>query len=208
MNYLRWWLYIILILLSGCAATVPAIPEQSDGARAETLPQSAQELITNNNHVERPGFTAQLPTGIVWYEKLSKREAVHFWKGKGPNKDEIHTLVIDLNPTPISSESRQQFMDRITAFHSAVVEVFVESTNAQLISNKFKPAQKKEEWCIEYETLYGPHRRLLVIGYYCRHPDDKEVVIKMSYSRSFYPGDEDPGFRNKAIKFLESVKLM
>ena len=88
----------------------------------------------------------------------------------------------------------------------------------KLLENREEVDNSKPDYCVKFYSRIedGNAKRaskrtdvmiLDDVGFICRSPSNKKIVLNYYYSHRHYPGQEDPELNNKRKRFFESVVI-
>ena len=76
----------------------------------------------------------------------------------------------------------------------------------------------RADFCVSYHTIAEDNKAvkrlwnnkpmlLEIVGYSCRYPLNKKIVINFNYSHRYYPGNEDKELLEKANKVFSQLEF-
>lgn len=157
-------------------------------------------------------FTMSPPQGSDWIIANRNPRAINFAK-QGKNIDETyaaHVYVVDL-PNMASKDEFFKYM-------KAEIEKDTDLERFTPIKNNYSYFEGRGDYCINYYSLAEDKKAqkrsnkkdsmlLEVVGYFCRQPRNKNIVIVFGYSHRYYDGNQDEKLSEKASAAFEKLKF-
>jgi len=166
---------------------------------------SMNEPITDKNNLlaQSVYFTLEVPPEEGWVVMYRDNKEAGLAR-EGGGKDETYALSVFVFEIP-SCNSKEEFMDFVKDFQGKDAD----AKRFNVIENETEYVDEMNYYCVRYHTVAEdkkPTRRswsrapmlLEMVGYICRHPENKNIGIVMDYSQRAYPGHQDEGLEEKA----------
>jgi hypothetical protein len=132
---------------------------------------------------------------------------------KSGEEDKSYVAVVSIHfLQDISSEN--EFLKLIENAREAIDE----TGRIIILENNIEFYKGKADYCVKFKTLmndFGAKRpsgnteAMLIetIGFNCRHPFNKNILVNVEYSRRYYPSYSDSSWQEEADQFLNQIKF-
>lgn len=191
---------LILVLLSGilcsCAGTTPKYHlVRGCEPRESTL-----------------GFSVTPPPGDHWYETLKNKSLCYLKISKAT----AHSYSIFTQATEVELSGNITGDDEFLQYVRKEKEATVLGSAVKNVREQYSLHHELDN-CVRYQQVYehygfqglaaNKHVDVTTTGLYCRHPENKNVAIDVSYLEKSVSGRKTPSFRNEGEEFLSSLSF-
>lgn len=175
---------------------------------------STNEPITDKNIIldHSVYFTMESPQEDGWIIAYRNTGQTAFAK-EGSNTDETYGTNVILFELPVLN-SREEFINFVKEGRKKATD----SKRFNITKDELEYFDGREDYCVSYHSVAEDSEAvkrsrnkdimiLEMVGYLCRHPQNKNIGINFDYSQRYYPGHQDENLTTKAHGTFKSLKF-
>lgn len=158
------------------------------------------------------GFSVTPPPGDHWYETLKNKSLCYLKISKAT----AHSYSIFTQATEVELSDNIAGGEELLQYVRKEKKAVVLGPDAKKVREQYRIHQELDN-CVRYEQVYedygleglaaNKYVNVITTGLYCRHPENKNVAIDVSYLEKSVSGRQTPSFRSEGEEFLSSLSF-
>lgn len=157
-------------------------------------------------------FKMKPPQELGWVIASRSPTQTVFAK-EGNNLDESYAIKVDVFELPNVNS-----FDEFKSYIMDGQEKDTDLNRFKIVKNEMSKFEEREDYCISYHFVAEDKKAvkrsknkdmmlLEMIGYTCRHPENKNTGVNFDYSNRYYSGNRDEALNNKAHESFELLQF-
>ena len=182
--------------------------------QAGNVIMSMNEPITDKSAILNHSafFTMKPPQEDDWVIAYRDNSQISLAK-YGNDKDETYAIMVTMVQIP-NLDTENEFMNFIKESRDKDTD----PKRFKVLKDEINIYKLRADFCVSYHTIAEDNKAvkrlwnnkpmlLEIVGYSCRYPLNKKIVINFNYSHRYYPGNEDKELLEKANKVFSQLEF-
>ena len=172
-----------------------------------------EPIIDYNEKLEHSYLFALLPPQeddwVIVYKDISQISLAK----KGNDKDETYAISVTMVEIP-NIDTEYEFMD----FVAKSRDKDTDTKRFKILKDDTNIYKLRADYCVSYHTIAEDNKAVKhfmnkkpmlveMVGYTCRYPLNRNMVINFDYSHRYYPGNGDEKLLEKANKVFSQLEF-
>jgi hypothetical protein len=189
------------------------VEDKSSQRQGKVIASKNETVDDPNEIIDQSVYFAMLPPpGAGWIIPDRNTTSISFAK-EGRGQDETYAVSVFLVEIP-KLAAREEFL----AYVKSGREKNTDSKRFNIVQDNYAYYDGREDYCIQYHSITQDNAAqkrsnnkepmlFEMVGFFCRHPQNKNAGIYFDYSHRYYSGNQDDNLVDMAKKTFNSLKF-